>query len=296
MRNPHFDDDLILWDDKYIGRYKPVDYAVQFDAQWKLFLERKVGFHNHSGVETSDEFINHRIYELTGVNNYLDTIPGTTGYNGGNNVIHSQTLTEKFPINFVEGKKCIDIGAGCGRWTKVLLKLGASEVTSLEVSEHALRSLREINSNVENIDLFEIGEREHLHGKYDFSLLWGVVQHTHNPWLAFKNAATTTKKNGQLYLMAYNETYHSSNFVISARKYYRKLTTFEEKLNFAYELSERKGNGRENAINQLDMLNTFYNWTIKEETIRKWYQENGFINVRRINNGGCAHHFIGTKK
>ena len=71
QRNPDFDDGVVIWSDKYSGRYQPVAYSEQFDGQWRLFLERQPGFHEHTGVETTDEYIDDRIYELTGERNYL---------------------------------------------------------------------------------------------------------------------------------------------------------------------------------------------------------------------------------
>ena len=50
QRNPHFDDDRVVWNDVFSGEYHPVRYQEQFDEQWKLFLERKLGFHQHTGV------------------------------------------------------------------------------------------------------------------------------------------------------------------------------------------------------------------------------------------------------
>src|SRR5262245_15537940 len=70
-RNPDFDDDLVVWDDRYSGRYQPVAYDRQFDDQWRLFLEGKVGFHDHTGVETTTPYIDDRIFELTGVRGVL---------------------------------------------------------------------------------------------------------------------------------------------------------------------------------------------------------------------------------
>ena len=60
-RNPDFDDGLVVWSDKYSGRYQPVIYADQFDDQWRLFLERQRGFRDHTGVETSDTYVDDRI-------------------------------------------------------------------------------------------------------------------------------------------------------------------------------------------------------------------------------------------
>ncbi|MSQ68731.1 MAG: hypothetical protein EXR83_11155 [Gammaproteobacteria bacterium] len=71
LRNPHFDDQRVVWDDEYSGAYQPEAYDQQFDDQWRLFLERKTGFCDHTGVETGDEYIDDRIAELTGVHDVL---------------------------------------------------------------------------------------------------------------------------------------------------------------------------------------------------------------------------------
>ena len=70
-RNPHFDDQRVIWSDAFSGAYESVAYDEQFDDQWRLFLERKTGFCDHTGVETSDEYIDDRIAELTGVRDVL---------------------------------------------------------------------------------------------------------------------------------------------------------------------------------------------------------------------------------
>ena len=48
-------------------------------------------------------------------------------------------------------------------------------------------------------------------------------------------------------------------------------------------------------INYLDMLNTFYNWVIDEDTIRGWCAANGlgdplFLNIDEPNK--CGHHVL----
>jgi hypothetical protein len=94
----------------------------------------------------------------------------------------------------------------------------------------------------------------------------------------------------------YAPTYHASELVRNARlHYHRTLRSFEERLAFAYELTN--GNTA-NAINELDMLNTFYNWTIEPETIRGWCRENGFsepVFLNRADPNLCHHHVLATK-
>ena len=55
---------------------------------------------------------------------------------------------------------------------------------------------------------------------------------------------------------------------------------------------------RDNAINLLDMLNTFYNWTVERDTALAWFRNEGFSDVKVLNEHeehNCAHHIVGTK-
>ena len=97
-------------------------------------------------------------------------------------------------------------------------------------------------------------------------------------------------------MIIYAPTYHSSPQIVAQRMHYhRNLVTFDERLAYVYEISDRN----ENAINQLDMLNTFYNWTVPEETIHDWYGACGFEDVITLNRGEtnkCAYHVFGRKR
>jgi 2-polyprenyl-3-methyl-5-hydroxy-6-metoxy-1,4-benzoquinol methylase len=303
--NPHFDQDRVEWRDEYSGLYEPVEYDKQFDEQWRLFLERKVGFYNHTGVETSDKYVDDRIYELTGRPDYLTDlrygilspiVKGLRRLRASTRDIGGRLyLDPKFSVDHFRGKRCLDIGCGAGRWTRTLLTLGA-EVKSVDVSPHALRSTRRFNRDVEELNLFNILEqRRDLHEAFDFTLCWGVVMCTHDPRLAFENVCHTVKPGGQLYVMVYAPTYHNSPFVLESRKHYHtQLRTGEERLRYAYEIADRP----ENAINLLDMLNTFFNWTVEENVIQNWYQSNGFTDIITLNKdetNKCAYHMLGTR-
>src|SRR5205823_4141951 len=150
-RNPHFDDGLILWKDEYSGRYDAVAYDEQFDGQWRLFLEGVRGFHDHTGVEISDEYIDDRIYELTGVRDYLLTQEhgeraaqfaretGRWDRAARRGVGGRLFLEPKFPIDYFRGQRCIDIGCGAGRWTRAMIAMGA-DVKSIDMSDAGLES------------------------------------------------------------------------------------------------------------------------------------------------------------
>ncbi|MCA3391906.1 MAG: methyltransferase domain-containing protein [Cutibacterium sp.] len=299
LANPHFDHDRILWDDVYSGDYKPVRYEEQFDGQWKLFLEGKEGFVRHTGVETSDVFIDDRIADLTGHGGFLERLKVDPGLRrpaedgGGRDIGGRLHLDPKFSLDHFRGKRCLDIGCGAGRWTRTLMALGAT-VKSVDLSEHGLQSTLRFNSDVERLDLFDIiPHRSDLHEAFDFTLCWGVVMCTHDPLLAFENVVKTTRPGGEIYLMVYAPTYHASEYVLTARRrFHRECRTDQEKLDFAYALA---GKDRANAINYLDMLNTFYNWTINEVTIQGWCKLFGlnepiFLNAKEPHKG--AHHVL----
>src|SRR5260370_13211300 len=144
------------------------------------------------------------------------------------------------------GNGWLDVGCGPGRWTRTLLALGAS-VKSTDVSRHALLSTSRFNRDVEELDLFDIlPERPDLHEAFDFTLCWGVLMCTHDPRVAFANAAKTVKAGGELYIMVYAPTYHNSEFVLSNRPFYHHhLNTPEQKLDYSSKISTSP----DNAIN-----------------------------------------------
>jgi len=135
--NPHFDQRRFIWKDAYSGEYQPARYSDQFDDQWRYFLEKRTGFYKHTGVETADGYIDDRIFELTGVTEYLSKkrfglLHGVVSRwrrraeaEGRRDVGGRLYLEPKFPIDHFRGKRCLDLGCGPGRWTRTLLALGA---------------------------------------------------------------------------------------------------------------------------------------------------------------------------
>lgn len=291
MINPHFDDHRVIWKDAYSGQYRPVAYGEQFDPQWKLFMERREGFTEHTGVETSDAWIDDRIYDLTGHHGVLVNGAGTADRNVGGR----QSLDLRFSLDYFRGKRCIDVACGAGRWTRALLALGA-RVKSIDVSEHGLASVKRFNNDVERLDLFDLPGREDLHGQFDFAICWGVVMSTHDPKMAFANAAATVRPGGSLYVMVYAPTYHNSPEVLRQRlHYHRALSTPEERLAYVYQVADTPAN----AINHMDMLNPFYNWVVAEATIHAWFHTHGFTDVVTLNGSEqdpVAYHVIGTRR
>jgi SAM-dependent methyltransferase len=312
MKNPHFDDGLVVWQDAYSGCYQEpaAGYSDQFELQWRLCLDDQE-YYQAPGASVDDEHICDRIYEWTG---RRPRGPGAYDASAG-----SRPLDNPLDVNLIRGKECVDIGCGLGRWTKTMLEIGARSVLSIDVSESALASVSRFNSNVLNTNVMKIPvEHPELAGQFDFANLWGVVHHSHDPLLAFASAASTVKPGGALYLMVYApEGMHGTKVVNLRRKCFAQLRTLDEKLAYVEDvyhrrwdtslpLKENVKNVMRNALRRpkgskiyaLDMLAPCYNWVIPLDVIKGWMGKAGFERMRLLNEfepKKCAYHVLGTK-
>jgi SAM-dependent methyltransferase len=314
MRNPHFDDGLIVWKDEYTGRYKTPDsgYNEQFELQWKLALETRPEYYQHPGASTEDDYIADRIYEWTGKH------PNGTGFKYP--VAGSRVLDHPLDVDLIRGKDCIDVGCGLGRWTKVMMALGAKSVLSVDMSDSALKSVRRFNEHVRRVNVMEIPtEHTDIVGQFDFANFWGVAMCTHDPSEAFSSAASTVKPGGALYVMMYAPTgMHGTHLVNLQRKIFHSLDTVEERLAFVEHVYRREWDRgfplyhnlrnmlrrilrrpKDGKIGTLDMLEPFYNWVIPIETMYDWMKRAGFREIVHLNEyqkRPCAYHVLGKYK
>jgi SAM-dependent methyltransferase len=175
------------------------------------------------------------------------------------------------------------------------MALGA-KVVPVDVSEHALRSTNRFNRDTFRLDIFDIPARPDLQQAFDFTLCWGVVMCTHDPKRAYVNVAATVKPGGSLNVMVYAPTYHASDFVRGMRRrFHRDCRMMEEKIVFVFEIAQDP----DNAINYMDMLNTFYNWTIPEDVVHRWFIDASFTNVVTLNKEeqqNAAWHVLGERR
>jgi SAM-dependent methyltransferase len=313
IRNPHFDDGLVIWDDAYSGRYSPPPqgYENQFDLQWKLALERFQGYEQGPGVRVDDENIDDRIYELTGVHPRGGALRDTT--------MGARKLDVSIDTRLIAGKRCIDIGCGLGRWTRVMQKMGAASVTSVDMSPSALESVRRFNTDVRVADVTKLSEQcPDLVGQFDFATFWGVAMCTHDPLKAFLNAASTVRPGGGMYLMVYcPEGMHGTAHVVQLRKRFHAMKTVEERLAFVEHVFHRRWDSSYPPIVQLknvimnvlhvekhsingvlDMLSPFFNWVIPLSAIDGWMKKAGFAKWTLLNvheRKKCAYHVLGIK-
>jgi SAM-dependent methyltransferase len=312
VRNPHFDDGLVVWSDEYSGRYAPppTGYSEQFDLQWDLALQRS-DYYDYPGASVEDSYIRDRVYEWTGKppadDGSYEPPPGI------------RPLDRPVDPALIAGRDCIDIGCGMGRWTRVMQALGARSVLSVDLSPSALKSVARFNANVRPVDVMTIpDEQPDLVERFDFANFWGVAMCTHDPLKAFLSAASTVKPGGALYLMVYGpEGMHATPLVNRQRARFNRLRTVEERLAFVehvyhrrwdrgYALHDNVKNVLRNVLRRpkggkvgvLDMLEPYYNWVIPFPVIEGWMARAGFDEVRFLNehqHPKVAYHVLGIK-
>ena len=314
--NPHFSRNLVVWNDEYSGKFEPppTGYAQQFDLQWHLAL-RNPSYWQNPGVSTDEKYINDRVYEWTGT--HPDGINGFHDSSSG-----SRKLDHPVDPSLISGKRCIDVGCGLGRWTRVMQKIGAKEVLSVDMSPSAIEGTRKYNPQCFQTDIMRIPQ-EHPDwvGAFDFANLWGVAMCTHDPRAAFLSAASTVKRGGSFYLMVYApDSLHDRPLTILQRKTFHELTTVEERLkyvehvwnrewdwsypfraNIDHALANLTGQPKGGQVGVLDMLEPFYNWVIPLDVIRNWMDAATFRRLVWLNEFEpkelrCAYHVLGLEK
>ncbi len=312
LRNPHFDDDRVVWSDSYSGQYESPVYNEQFELQWNIAFKGNQEYFDNPGTSTEDDYIADRVYEWTGQHPHGRQdfkYPGMGSY----------VMDNPIDPALIKGKRCIDVGCGMGRWTRTMQMIGAAEVLSVDVSESGLASTSQFNPNVLRANILKLrDEHPELVGQFDFANLWGVAMCTHDPKEAFASAAAMVKDGGAIYLMVYApEGIHNRRLTLAQRKRFHELDSVEERLAWVDRVQSRcwdshyaltdnllnvtrnlRGLPKGSKMGVLDMLEPVYNWVIPLEVVHDWMAANGFSQVTVLNphqQNKAAHHVLGVK-
>jgi ubiquinone/menaquinone biosynthesis C-methylase UbiE len=137
------------------------NFASSFGLQWNTF--RKIQLDSYTGTNMSEDRVK---------------------------------IALPFPIESINGLKVLEVGAGAGRFTEILLKYGAI-VYSFDLSDAVLANYRN-NMPHSNLTIFQ-GDVESIpfkDGFFDLTLCLGVMQHTRDFDSSLTEIARVTKSNG----------------------------------------------------------------------------------------------------
>jgi SAM-dependent methyltransferase len=145
--------------------------------------------------------------------------------------------TKRFGVknNFFENKICLDAGCGSSYHGSInLINLGAKKVIGMDLDTTILKNLKNLkkilNKNISKLDI-KIGSVLKMPFKkefFDFVLCQGVIHHTTNPKLGFKECYRVLKKGGHAYFQINGKGGLVNEFVMTyLRDYYLKNKEFK---------------------------------------------------------------------
>ena len=108
-----------------------------------------------------------------------------------------------FDLKWFEGKRCLDVGCGGGRYSIAMARLGA-EVAGIDISGEGLEDARK-RVRSEKVT-FQEADACHLSfpdASFDFVCCSGVLHHIPSSWMVWNEIARVLKPGGLLYLMVY---------------------------------------------------------------------------------------------
>lgn len=216
----------------------------------------------------------------------------------------------------LRGQLILEAGSGAGRFTQVACKTGA-EVISFDYSS-AVEANWKNNKEYENLHIFQ-GDIYHIplrQGLFDKVFCFGVLQHTPNVKDAFMSLVPYVKPSGELVIDIYNKRIRS---MLSWKYLLRPLTKRMDK-EFLYNIIVRTNpillpcanllrkylgklggkimpivsyahlglpaelNREWSILDTFDMYSPAYDHPQSKKTVKSWFREAGFKNVR-ISNG-----------
>ena len=139
------------------------------------------------------------------------------------------SLRESYAGAPVRGQRFIDVGCGSGLFSLCALRVGASEVVSMDVdpnSVECVRALREGEGRPSNWTIHEgsILDRAFLASVQPAARVysWGVLHHTGSVWQAVENAMSLVAPGGLLCLGLYNRPNHA-RLHLGLKRFYNRL-------------------------------------------------------------------------
>ena len=183
------------------------------------------------------------------------------------------SFTNVNPEICIQGKDCLDVGCGIGRYTYAMQKLGANKVYSLDISSEAINKCRKINPNAFIFNIMNLLPNP----IYDFVLSWGVLHHLQDPRRAFSKVASQVKKeNGILHVMLYHKD--TQKMYEEGRKIWPELS-LDQRLAYCNKKAQSNGG---TIHGWFDACNPSYNWGFTEKEIKNWFKEEGFSNITLV--------------
>lgn len=108
--------------------------------------------------------------------------------------IKDRRITQELLRNRIEGKWCLDVGPGTGRWLQFLKQEGADYLSAIDISKESLKRCLSICDHVQQVN-FELEEFPYKSDLFDIIISFEVIEHLRNPSLYLSEIYRVAKNN-----------------------------------------------------------------------------------------------------
>jgi 2-polyprenyl-3-methyl-5-hydroxy-6-metoxy-1,4-benzoquinol methylase len=223
------------------------------------------------------------------------------------------------PASFFEGKRCVDIGCGSGRWSYALAELGA-DVTSVDLTPGGIEALHGEIGDRPNIAIAQanIFELPFEAKSFDFVMSWGVLHHTPSTKQAFDKIVPLVRPDGTLFVMVYEVNQGWSERATDAVRWLLQRVSPERRYRLCRYLVidnlrlhrflsrflivgyyDPKGSTVTRETLQFGLYDAYsprYNWLHSRDEVAGWFRDAGFTDVTVIGSPLGAVEVRGVRK
>jgi len=143
------------------------------------------------------------------------------GYYGSDDILEN-LLGPLIPLKSLKGKKICDVGAGTGRYTRMLYSCNPSKIIAIEPSA-AFGVLKENVAGLKNVECLQLPADKIPLMDFDFVFCAGVLQFIPDQFSALKAMGKSLGPNGQIFLWVYGQ--ENNDLYLKFIKPLRKITS-----------------------------------------------------------------------
>lgn len=183
-------------------------------------------------------------------------------------ILNELELTQKE----ISGMRVLDAGCGNGRWAYGFVKLGC-ETHGFDPSEHgvkyAIDHVQKGYFNVANVLDYKTLQELYSENSFDIVWCWGVLHHTGEPELGFRNLTKFVKSSGLIHLYLYA----SKNRWKPIFRFIFSLFPFKIRILLSIVLSKINSSS---IHGNFDAFSPPIASCHTEAEVKHWFEENGF--------------------